>query len=139
MAQAICITHKYLPSSLRGHDAPSKRKSPAGASLNWIRISAFRSFKALLALRIIGTPAQRGLLMFSLITAKVGVFVSLLSIVSSSVYPSYCPNMTSSNLISDMAFNTATLASRMAFPAPFPSTRTGVSIVNRVSTCSRWF
>lgn len=52
-----------------------------------MRISAFLSFNAFPALKMNGTPAQRGLFTKQRIAAKVGVLVSLFLIVSSSVYP----------------------------------------------------
>lgn len=60
-------------------------KLAAGASLNWILISAFRSLSALPALKMNGTPAQRGVFTKHRRIAKVGVLVSLFFIVGSSV------------------------------------------------------
>ena len=70
---------------LGGEYLESNKKLAAGASLNCIRISALRSSRLFPAFIIMGTPAQRALLICKDIAAQVGVLESLFVIISSSV------------------------------------------------------
>lgn len=80
------------------------------------------------ALKMIGTPAQRGLFMKSRKIAKVGQLESLFVIVSSSVYPSYWPRNTSSKVTGGIDSKTLTFSSRIFSPASGPSSLFGHSI-----------
>mmetsp|Transcript_8451 Transcript_8451/g.33397 ORF Transcript_8451/g.33397 Transcript_8451/m.33397 type:complete len:217 (+) Transcript_8451:1762-2412(+) len=132
-SSGVCFTACTCPRA-----PPAYRKW--GASRNWTRTSALRSFRPLPHLRMKGTPFQRWFWMNTTVVAKVGV-VEPSGTPSSSRYalwsesPRYCPVTVSSSRTGTTERSTLTFSSRTSSADRL----TGGSIATMDMTWVRWF